>query len=60
MLKIPRFMKEYSSFKKKESSELIVGIENQIKAVNKIDNALKAYSQGLITVNEAMKAIQEA
>ena len=60
MLKIPRFMKEYSSFKKKESNELIVGIENQIKAVNKIDNALKAYSQGFITVDEAMQLIQEA
>ena len=60
MLKIPRFMKEYYLFKKKESNELIVGIDNQIKAINKIDNALKAYSQGLITVDEAMKAIQEA
>ena len=60
MLKIPRFMKEYSSFKKKENNELVIGIENQIKAVNKIDNALKAYSQGLITVDEAMQLIQEA
>lgn len=60
MLKIPRFMKEYSSFKKKESNELIVGVDNQIKAVSQIDNALKAYSKGLITVDEAMQLIQEA
>ena len=60
MLKIPRFMKEYSLFKKKESNEMIIGIDNQIKAVNQIDNALKAYSKGLITVDEAMQLIQEA
>lgn len=59
MLKVPRFMKEYSLFKR-ESNELVADIDNQIKTVNQVDKALKAYSQGLITVDEAMQLIREA
>ena len=60
MLKVPRFMKECSLFKKRESNELVADIDNQIKTVNQVDKALKAYSQGLITVDEAMQLIREA
>lgn len=58
MLKIPRFMKEYANYMKRELAENDL-MNGNIKSewINGIDDALARYERGLISVWEAMSKI---
>lgn len=57
MLKAPRFMKEYASYRKKEYE--VFGGVTYADFVEKIDRVVTQYERGFITIDEAMKLIQE-
>lgn len=53
-----RFIKEYAKFKKETiSNNELMGEDIKEKALNSIDNILKARERGLVTVDETMKTI---
>lgn len=53
-----RFIKEYAKFKKETiSNNELMGEDIKEKALNSIDNILKARERGLVTVDETMKII---
>lgn len=56
---IPRFMKEYASYRVKECMNIHTG-EQQAEAIRRITKALTSYDKGYLTVKEAMTMIMEA
>lgn len=60
-MKLPRFLKEYACFKIKEWEKLkknfpenAIAYDDYIKSIN---NCVRAFSRGLITIDECMKCI---
>lgn len=57
-MKVERFIKEYANYKKKSiNSNELMKQEYKEKALNRIDNMLKAKERGLITVDETISSI---
>ena len=53
-----RFIKEYANYQKETiSSYELMREDIKVKALNRIDNILKASEKGLITIDESMKSI---
>ena len=58
MLKIPRFLKEYANFKKKELSENKLLDKRTVEEwIDTIDNTLRLYPLDLMSLTEAMDYI---
>ena len=60
-MKVERFIKEYASYQIKAiNSNELMKQEYKEKALNRIDNILKAKERGMITVDEAMLSMINA
>lgn len=57
-INMKRFIKEYANYQKETiSSYELMREDIKVKALNRIDNILKASEKGLITIDESMKSI---
>lgn len=60
MIKVPRFMEEYASYRKDDIKNHILNEEYVKSSIEQIDRVLKIYKKGLITLEEAMEFIVKA
>ena len=57
-MKVERFIKEYANYQKKSiNSNELMKQEYKQKALNRMDNILKAKERGIITVDETILSI---
>lgn len=58
-MKVERFIREYAAYQKRYVKTFFFTEEKKIKAIKKIDRAVKFRQVEQITVEEAMKMIME-